>query len=81
MNIFGITVSLLIASTCDAFAPSVTGVSRTQALNSETLEGWKIDGTIKPTNNFILIEKAKDAKETDTGILLSEKVRYTWKPY
>jgi hypothetical protein len=75
MKFLTIATTLLAASSCSAFAPSVNGVSRTQALNAKTLEGWKIDGTVKPVNNFILIQKTEDEKQTDTGILLSNKVR------
>lgn len=76
MKFLGITLSLLTASSCNAFAPTIIGVSRAQALNAETLEGWKIDGKIKPVNNFILIRKKENAVETDSGILISDKVCY-----
>eukprot|EP00553_Chaetoceros_curvisetus_P003382 CAMPEP_0204624930 /NCGR_PEP_ID=MMETSP0717-20131115/10689_1 /ASSEMBLY_ACC=CAM_ASM_000666 /TAXON_ID=230516 /ORGANISM="Chaetoceros curvisetus" /LENGTH=218 /DNA_ID=CAMNT_0051640489 /DNA_START=82 /DNA_END=738 /DNA_ORIENTATION=+ len=45
---------------------------RTQPLHAETLEGWKIDGNIKPVNNFILIKKAAVEKETESGIILTK---------
>lgn len=73
MRFFAITASLLLACQAGAFAPSVRGV-RSTSLNAETLEGWKIKGNIKPVNNFILIKKALDQKETDSGILLSNQV-------
>lgn len=73
MRFFAITTSLLLACQASAFAPSVRGV-RSTSLNAETLEGWKIKGNIKPVNNFILIKKALDQKETDSGILLSNQV-------
>ena len=76
MNLFATVASFLVVSNCDAFAPSSNGVSRTRALNAETLEGWKIDGKIKPVNNFVLVKKAEDASETDSGILLSNTVRF-----
>ena len=44
-------------------------------LFAESLEGWKIDGILKPVNNFILVEKAKEQSESDGGILLSNSVR------
>jgi len=75
MKFLGITLSLLTASSCNAFAPTIIGVSRAQALNAETLEGWKIDGKIKPVNNFILIRKKENAVETDSGILISDKAQ------
>ena len=73
MKLFGI--ALLLASSCDAFAPSANRVSRTLPLHAKTLEGWKIEGMLKPANNFILIRKAEDESETKEGILLAEKVR------
>lgn len=78
MKVFGITVSLLLAaSNCSAFAPSsiaatATTTTTTSQLHAKSLEGWKIDGTIKPVNNFILVKKAEELKKTDTGILLTE---------
>ncbi len=78
---FAITVASVLLS-CDAFAPqtqkNVVNVNtrRTHALNAETLEGWKINGNVKPVNNFILIEKAKEQSESDGGILLSNSVRF-----
>ena len=59
---------------CDAFSPQNGKTRRTQALNAKTLEGWKIDGIIKPINNFILVEKEKAKSESDGGILLSQSV-------
>lgn len=44
-------------------------------LHAETLEGWKIDGIIKPVNNFILISKAEEQAESDGGILLSNSAK------
>jgi chaperonin GroES len=71
MKFLGITVSLLAASGSQAFAPSNSKVSRTQ-LNAETLEGWKVNGNIKPVNNFILIKKAEVQKESESGIVFSK---------
>ncbi len=68
-------MTLFMASSCQAFAPSTTAARRTQPLHAETLEGWKIDGMIKPVNNFILIKKAKVEKETQSGIILTKGVR------
>jgi len=71
MKLLGITVALLAASGSQAFAPSSSKVSRTQ-LNAETLEGWKVNGNIKPVNNFILIKKAEVQKESESGIVFSK---------
>lgn len=78
MNIIGITIAIASSSlsSCHAFAPNRVGISTSTALNAETLEGWKIDGVIKPVNNFILIEKAKEQSESEGGILLSKSVSY-----
>ncbi len=61
----------------DAFAPqnNVNTQRTTQhTLQAETLEGWKIDGIVKPVNNFILIEKEKEQSASEGGILLSNSV-------
>lgn len=72
-------VTALTASTASAFAPSLcqtTSISSSSALNAvETLQGWKCDGVLKPTNNFILVKNVPDQEETDSGILLSKTVR------
>lgn len=47
-------------------------MSTTQIAMASTLEGWKIDGVLKPTNNFILVKTAGIVEETDSGILLSK---------
>ena len=75
MKFLGIAATLLTISTCDAFAPSFNGVGRTQALNAKSLEGWKVNGKVKPVNNFILIKKSDDEEQTETGILLANAVR------
>mmetsp|Transcript_13111 Transcript_13111/g.24641 ORF Transcript_13111/g.24641 Transcript_13111/m.24641 type:complete len:249 (-) Transcript_13111:50-796(-) len=82
MKVFGFATSLLALSTCEAFSPFYNGVHpltttrmTNQVLKAETLEGWKIDGKIKPVNNFILIKKAEDQKQTETGILLSKTAK------
>mmetsp|Transcript_29408 Transcript_29408/g.34991 ORF Transcript_29408/g.34991 Transcript_29408/m.34991 type:complete len:255 (+) Transcript_29408:121-885(+) len=52
-------------------------VSASSPLNAELLEGWKVDGILKPLNNFILVKTAKSDGKTDTGILISSKVAKT----
>jgi len=67
---------------CTAFTPShhQIGGTRTAAppqlvapLHAELLEGWKVDGVVKPLNNFILVKTAESKGKTDTGILISAK--------
>lgn len=77
MKLLGITVSLLTASVSQAFVPLSSRVSRTQ-LNAESLEGWKVNGTIKPVNNFILIKKAEVQKESESGIVFSKSVGWVF---
>jgi len=81
------STSTLNCSTCSAFAPSArqqykigtnnVNKRRTAAppLNAKTLEGWKIDGIVKPVNNFILIQKEKEQSQSDGGILLSNSAK------
>lgn len=79
----GIATSLLAFSICEAFSPlynngvrpAISQRTTYSILKAETLEGWKIDGKIKPVNNFILIKKAEDQKQTETGILLSKTAK------
>jgi len=77
---------LVGALSCNAFGPPpslhtfvVGGGSRVSAsqLNAKQLEGWKVDGALKPLNNFILVNVAKSDGKTDTGILISSKVAKT----
>jgi hypothetical protein len=87
MKLIEISAFALLFSRCEAFAPlrnachiannkcSTHSRRTNQSLKAQTLEGWKIDGKIKPVNNFILIKKAEDQKQTETGILLSKTVR------
>lgn len=80
MKTFAIALTSITSaylSTCDAFTPQNNiNTRRTQALHAETLEGWKIDGILKPVNNFILIQKAQEQSESDGGILLSNSVSH-----
>lgn len=84
MKVFQITLSLLLAASnfnyCDAFGPSSvsSASSRTHsssALYAKTLEGWKVDGKVKPVNNFILVKTADTQTKTETGILLSDSAK------
>jgi hypothetical protein len=67
--------TLLLSSSCHAFAPNNNVASTsTTSLYAKSLEGWKIDGVIKPVNNFILIQKAEEQTKSDSGILFSNSV-------
>lgn len=70
--------TLLSSSSCHAFTPNhnavPTSTTPTTSLYAQSLEGWKIDGLIKPVNNFILIEKAEEQTKSDSGILFSKSV-------
>jgi len=74
---------LLGAWSCSAFGPpSLFATSRASQLvaplNAESLlEGWKVDGVLKPLNNFILVEIATSDGKTDTGILITTKEKKT----
>ena len=83
MKLIGIALAIITSSSnCNAFAPhQFSGINtsssnnrRSQPLHAEELDGWKIDGLVKPVNNFILIEKEVDATESEGGILLSQSV-------
>jgi hypothetical protein len=76
MKFFGIAVFSLILEPSTAFAPFMSKPTQISQLKATNVEGWKIDGTIKPTNNFILVKKTVDQKETDSGILLSKTVSF-----
>jgi hypothetical protein len=41
------------------------------------LEGREIEGTLTPTNNFVLVKKAPVLDQTDGGILLTGSVSFT----
>lgn len=85
MNVIGISIAIVVSgssSFCHAFglAPQSAKItSRTLTLTPlhavKTLEGWKIDGAIKPVNNFILIERAKEEEQSDGGILFSKSAK------
>lgn len=73
---------LLGANCCTAFAPSTSHkiaprTTQLEPLNAKLLEGWKVDGVVKPLNNFILVKNAESAEKTETGILISSKITKT----
>lgn len=73
--IYSATVTALIAS-IDGFTTPF-GVSQRfiTAIPAKTLEGREIEGELKPTNNFILVKKAKIQDQTSGGILLTGKAK------
>lgn len=76
MKFLGIAAFSLILEPSTAFAPFISKRTQISQLKATNVEGWKIDGTIKPTNNFILVKKTVDQKETESGILLSKTVSF-----
>jgi hypothetical protein len=74
MKVLGITLFSLMLGPSTAFAPIMLKPTQISQLKATNVEGWKIDGKIKPTNNFILVKKTLDQKETSSGILLSKTV-------
>ncbi len=78
MNLTTILSIATLLSSCHAFTPNHNVLSTsTTSLYAQSLEGWKIDGLIKPVNNFILIEKAEEQTKSDSGILFSKSVSVT----
>lgn len=76
MKLFAIAATLLASTqNCVAFSPHHTKSFRTQPLNAEVLEGWKIKGDIKPVTNFILVKLAEVQEKSESGILFSKTVR------
>jgi chaperonin GroES len=80
MKIIGIALYTLVlgssSSVCSAFAPSNRATAKTTTtttqLHVKSMEGWKVDGLLKPVNNFILIKKAESESESAGGILISK---------
>uniref|UniRef100_A0A7S2S697 20 kDa chaperonin, chloroplastic n=1 Tax=Eucampia antarctica TaxID=49252 RepID=A0A7S2S697_9STRA len=82
-----IATSLFVAaiaasSSVSGFAPNRNFGSSSATISSslnaaDTLEGWKYDGVLKPTGNFILVKNAKDQEQSDGGILLSNAIQKT----
>ena len=77
--------AVAMAVSVGAFAPgqAAFGTSRSKmtdtSLAASTLEGRKITGALKPTNNFVLLKVAELQEATDSGILLtgSAKIQKT----
>lgn len=67
---------LLLSPTAYAFIGIAPGSARVSnvVLFGAKLEGREIDGTLTPTNNFVLVKKAPNLDQTDGGILLTGSV-------
>ena len=69
-------ISLLLSPTVHAFvsvAPTPARVTKVVLFGAK-LEGREIEGTLTPTNNFVLVKKAPVLDQTDGGILLTGSV-------
>ena len=66
------TAAISISSSHAFVAPGSIRVQVTA--QSAKLEGREIEGTLTPTNNFVLIKKAGIQDTTEGGILLTGKV-------
>jgi hypothetical protein len=67
-------VTLLIQRS-NAFV--VPGLARGNDVRlGDKLEGREIEGTLTPTNNFVLVKKAAILDKTDGGILLTGSVSF-----
>ena len=75
ISTFVAVISLLIpGSHAFVLAP---GASRANDVRlSAKLEGREIEGTLTPTNNFVLVKKAAVLDETAGGILLTGSVSF-----
>jgi hypothetical protein len=69
-------ISLLLSPTAYAFVGVAPGSARVSNLPlfGAKLEGREIEGTLTPTNNFVLVKKAPVLDQTDGGILLTGSV-------
>ncbi|KAL3805344.1 hypothetical protein HJC23_009051 [Cyclotella cryptica] len=74
---------LLALPLVDSFSPIVPCIHSAAAASSVArgaiLEGREIEGTLTPTNNFVLVKVAKAVEQTTGGILLtgSAKIKKT----
>ena len=70
---------LLAIPHADSFSPSLpsmhSAVTATSVARGAVLEGREIEGTLTPTNNFVLVKVAKAVEQTTGGILLTGSVR------
>lgn len=81
MKIAGSLLCMLSMSSASAFvSQSTTTTGNKQSSPSllsatNTLDGRKIEGDIKPLNNFLLLKVAEAQDQTDGGILLTGKAK------
>jgi len=82
MNKLLLSVILAIPH-ADSFSPCLpsmhSAVTATSVARGAILEGREIEGTLTPTNNFVLVKVAKAVEQTTGGILLtgSAKIKKT----
>jgi hypothetical protein len=69
------SISLLI-SRSHAFVVAPGAVRANDVRMGAKLEGREIEGTLTPTNNFVLVKKAAVLDETAGGILLTGSVSF-----
>jgi hypothetical protein len=73
-----IVVAAVILLTQRSYAFVVPGSARGRDVRlGAKLEGREIEGTLTPTNNFVLVKKAAILDKTDGGILLTGSVSST----
>lgn len=77
MILSSLTFFLLTWTSAAAFSPLATncyiGRHPTFVLKADTLEGWKVQGDLRPVNDYILVKVADVQNKTDGGVLLSVK--------
>mmetsp|Transcript_18299 Transcript_18299/g.25794 ORF Transcript_18299/g.25794 Transcript_18299/m.25794 type:complete len:243 (-) Transcript_18299:140-868(-) len=71
LTLVGTLLVLLALEGSDAFCSTKSAFTRTSTQCDATLEGRKTVGDLKPTNDFILVKKARVQEQTDSGILLA----------
>merc|ERR1740117_1381312 len=70
-------VSLLaVASTATAFTTTITKPTTTSTSLEAKIDGRTIEnGSVVPTNNFVLVKVAPNKEKTEGGILLTGKAK------
>ena len=75
ISTFVAVISLLIPGS-HAFVLAPGALRANDVRLSAKLEGREIEGTLTPTNNFVLVKKAAVLDETAGGILLTGSVSF-----
>jgi chaperonin GroES len=70
MKFAGAATLLLVLEGALAFT-SKPAFTRPSTQCHSTVEGIRVSGEVKPTNNFILVKVADELEQTDAGILIS----------